>query len=112
MTTEIVALISIFLSATIPAYLVYRQKKIEANQKHTELTADRTGQLVDQLQEEVSRLRDHLAKRDEESTINYLMIQDLRKEVSEFRWGVMKLIRQLNELGEIPVWEPSSESKH
>lgn len=111
MSTEIIAIISVILSVTVPSYLVYRQKNIEAQQRHSEESNNQTVQLVTQLQAEVARLRNDLARRDEESTVNYLMIQDLRREVSEFRWGVMKLIRQIHDLGEKPVWEPKPDSE-
>lgn len=68
---------------------------------------DRALALIDELQEDNNRLRGELKENDKQVKQNYRQYQELQRENSELRIGVLILIEQLRTMGIEPRWFPS-----
>ena len=87
-------------------------------QKRDEGTTTANTTLIDQLQEELDRVRLVAARREEA----YNEIQDqhwqlradfeaLRRRLVEWTRGIRRLLAQIRTLGEVPEWEPEEDQE-
>ena len=74
--------------------------------------------IVDQLQEEVGRLHSErndckkkLVEYDERAQVDRKRITELEDRVHELSKGILVLIEQIVQLGDIPKWRPNGDSK-
>ena len=86
------------------AWLAWRQKKLESVTEAEQVEADSHGKLIDQLQEEVTRLRDDLNSARSEITRLYDRQGALHSRLVEIETGARVLTAQLVENGQEPRW--------
>ncbi len=90
--------------AAYTGYLAFRQRGKEAKDK-------REYVLVDQLQAEVTRLRQAQAQRDTEHELSYARMRQLEREMDDLRRGLAALTTQLVAAGLVPVWNGAPDSE-
>lgn len=97
-------------SAATGALAVFFTGWMATHQRRTEIKSTRETLLIDQLQEEASRLRIIAENREQSAQKQYKQIQSLRDEIAELRHGLHVLSGQLRELGLEPEWPIKKET--
>jgi uncharacterized protein YlxW (UPF0749 family) len=80
------------------------QVRIEDDAKSKQFSSDSNSRLVDQLQEEVTRLSSDLAQARAEIREVYSQFRSLRTKLLDFELGIKILTMQLLENGQAPHW--------
>ena len=88
------------------------------NQRRDESKSDDTRDLIDQLQEELTRLRVVVREREDRYNDLYQAQQETRSEVEKLKarfrtWaeGIQRLVAQIKDLGHDPVWVPDDDDE-
>lgn len=115
-TIAIIGLVGSLLTVAVGLLTIREQRKklqAEAETLHKQAATvakqtdmDCAMQMINQLQEDNTRLREQMAGKDAEFSLLQREVFAMRTEVSELRIGITILITQIRDLGEEPNWEP------